>query len=99
MSDLSKADMSVLQARLNSVNVDGTSMDPIRASYLIQYRKSLIGRHFKSIAQIVSFTLHGLVSDEVLDMWVSAGHMTSLLWTPVIDDMNNYCVSLCHFIH
>lgn len=70
------------------------SIAPVRAEYIIQYRNSLIGRQFKSIVQTIVFTLHGVVDDSLRDMWVAAGHMTSLLWFPEIEDMDRYSVRL-----
>lgn len=83
----------VFQARLQSINVDGLSIDPIRAEYLVQYRNSLIGRQFKTIVQIVPFTLHGLVDGQYCDMWAAAGNMVSLIWFPEIENMTDYSVS------
>lgn len=82
----------VFQARLQSINIDGLSIDPIRAEYLVQYRNSLIGRQFKSIVQIVAFTLHGLVDDQYRDMWAAAGNMVSLIWFPEIENITEYSV-------
>lgn len=92
-SEVSQANMSLWQARLESVSIDGMSIDPIAAEYIIQYRRSLIGRQLKAISQTVAFTLHGLVSDKMRTMWVAAGHMISMLWYPEIDDIDSYCVS------
>ena len=86
--------MDTFQARLQSINVDGLTIDALRADYIVQYKSSLIGRHFKSIVQTISFTLHGLVDDEFRDLWVAAGHMCALLWYPEISNMDEYCVRL-----
>lgn len=82
----------VFQARLQSINIDGLSINPIRAEYLVQYRNSLIGRQFKSIVQIVAFTLHGLVDDQYRDLWAAAGNMVSLIWFPEIENITEYSV-------
>ena len=81
-----------LQARLQSIVVDGMNIDPIRAAYIVQYKGSLIGRQFKSILQVISFTLHGLVADSMRNLWVALGNMVSLLWFPEIDDIEEYSV-------
>lgn len=86
--------MDVFQARLHSVSVDGLNIDPIRASYIVQYRGGLIGRHFKAIVQVISFTLYELVSEKLRNLWVAAGNMVSLLWYPEIEDISDYCVRL-----
>lgn len=90
----SESQLDTLQARLQSIDVDGMNIGPIRASYIIQYRNSLIGRQFKAIVQTISFTLYDLLDDRFRDMWVAAGHMTSLMWYPAIEDIETYCVRL-----
>lgn len=89
--------ISEFQARLQSVNVDGMSIDPIRAAYIVQYKGGLVGRQFKAILQVISFVLHGLVNVKTRNVWIAAGHMTSLLWLPEIDDIDAYCVRLPFF--
>ena len=81
------------QARLQSIVVDGMNIDPIRAAYIVQYKGSLIGRQFKAILQVISFTLYRLVSDSMRNLWVTAGNMVSLLWFPEIDNIEEYSVS------
>lgn len=85
--------LDVFESRLRSADVKGLNIDPIRASYIVQYRGSLIGRNFRSIIQTIAFVLFGLVSDEMVNMWVAMGHMVSLLWYPEIRDISQYCVS------
>lgn len=87
------ASLHVFEARLRSVDVKGLNIDPVRAWYLIQYRGSLIGRNFKTIVQIIAFVLYGLVSDDMIKLWVAAGHMVSLIWYPEIQNITLYCVS------
>ncbi|KLO13183.1 hypothetical protein SCHPADRAFT_970312 [Schizopora paradoxa] len=86
--------MGVFQSRLESVNVDGLNIPPLRVGYLVQYRGSLIGRQFKSLVQVMSFVLYGLVSDEMVHLWVAAGHLTSYLWFTEIKDVPRYCSEL-----
>lgn len=86
--------LDTLQSRLQSVDVDGMNIGPMRASYIIQYRNSLIGRQFKAIVQTISFTLYDLLDDQFRAMWVAAGHMTSLMWYPEIESIETYCVCL-----
>ena len=89
---MKKHNLGIFQARLQSVNVDGLNIDPVPAQYIVQYRNSLIGRHFKTIAQTIAFTLHGLVDDGIRTLWAAVGNMSALLWYTEIKNIDEYCV-------
>lgn len=86
------------QARLNSVVADGLNVPKIPADYMCQYRGGLIGKHFKTILQIMVFTVYDLVPREVLDAWLVLGRLTVLLWHTEIDDLEVYMVSLIIYV-
>lgn len=71
----------------------GLNCPPIRASYLVQYRGSLIGRQFKQIVQTVPFAIYGLVDEDLFTAWIAAGRMAATMWFPEIDNVTEYCVS------
>lgn len=81
-----------LEMRLASINTQGLGIPPLRASYLIQYRGGLIGRHFKAIMQVMVFALYGLASEDIIAVWRPLGKVGALLWQPEIDDMDSYLV-------
>ncbi|KAF8263119.1 hypothetical protein EI94DRAFT_1704260 [Lactarius quietus] len=83
--------LDIFQARLGSINVQGLNCPPIRASYLIQYRGSLIGRQFKQIVQVVPFAIHGLVDEDLFTVWLAAGKVAAMIWFPEIDNVTEYC--------
>lgn len=85
--------LSTLQARLQSINTDGTPIESLQASYFIQYKGGLIGRQFKTLSQVLVFTLHGLVNEHLRDMWIAAGNMVALMWFPEIEQLEEYLVS------
>lgn len=86
--------LSVFQVRLSSVVADGLNIPPIAAEYMCQYRGGLIGKHFKTLSQIMAFTLYDIVPREVLDAWLVIGRLTVLLWHTEIDDISSYTVSI-----
>jgi hypothetical protein len=90
--------LNIFQARLASINVRGLNCPPIRASYLIQYRGSLIGRQFKQIIQVVPFTIHGLVDNDLFAVWLAAGRVAAAMWFPEIDNITEYCVCPLHVV-
>lgn len=89
--------MDTFRARLQSIDVNGLNIDPIRAEYFINYKGGLIGRQFKAIVQTIAFTLHGLLDNTYIQLWVAAGHLASLLGFTEIKDMPDYCVSSTTF--
>lgn len=60
---------------------------------MIQYRNGLIGKHFKTIRQTVSFHLHHELEDKkLLEMFKAAGELGALLWYHTIENMDDYLV-------
>ncbi|KAL1671118.1 hypothetical protein EV122DRAFT_295623 [Schizophyllum commune] len=71
--------------RLACTSIDGLTLPPIRADWVMQYKNSLIGKHFKMLEQIGVFHLHGLgVEGSVFDLWKAMGELGALLWFPAI---------------
>lgn len=82
--------------RLQSTDIDGLTVPPIRASYLMQYRNGLIGKHFKTLMQTLIFHIHDLVTPEQFTLVKAIGSLGSLLWVSEIDNMKAYIV--CGYI-
>ncbi|KAF9522532.1 hypothetical protein CPB83DRAFT_917285 [Crepidotus variabilis] len=78
------------QARLNSIAVDGLNVPKIQADYMCRHRGSLIGKHFKTISQIMAFVVYDLVPTDVLEAWLVIGQLTVLLWHTKIEDIDEY---------
>ena len=96
-------DRAKFAIRLQSTDLDGLTVPPLRAGYMIQYRNGLIGKHFKTLMQTMAFHVHGLVTDEEFELIKAVGDLGALLWVHEIDDMDKYLVSrsstvseLCH---
>ncbi|KAJ7827202.1 hypothetical protein B0H13DRAFT_1454906, partial [Mycena leptocephala] len=61
-------------ARLQSASFDGLNMSPLHASYMVQYKNSLIGKHFKDLQQLAVFQLdETLCSPAVFELWKANG--------------------------
>jgi hypothetical protein len=86
--------MDVFQMWLASVDANGLNVPSLNADCICRYRGSLIGKHFKSLAQIMPFLIHDLVPRSVLDGWCTIGSLVFLLWHTEIDDKEKYLVSL-----
>ena len=78
--------------RLQASDVSGLTTPAPRANYLVQYKNSLIGKHFKILGQLAVFHLHGLCPDLVFDMWKAAGELGALIWFPEIRNLEEYLV-------
>ena len=80
--------------RLQSSSMDGLSLPPLRAAYMLQYRNGLIGKHFKALQQLGIFHLDDrLCTSLVRDLWKATSELGVMLWYHEIEDMDAYLVS------
>ncbi|KAJ7237918.1 hypothetical protein B0H12DRAFT_1254515 [Mycena haematopus] len=86
----SDEDRHLLAIRLQSTDLTGLTVPPVRAGYMIQYKNNLIGKHFKTLMQILAFHLHGISTPEEFALVKAAGDLGARLWVPEIDDMDQY---------
>ncbi|KAJ7262385.1 hypothetical protein C8J57DRAFT_1719333 [Mycena rebaudengoi] len=87
-------DFPLFQTRLNSILEDGLNVPKIQADYMCQYKGGLIGKHFKTLSQVMAFAVHGLVPPDVLEAWLILGRLTVLLWHTEIEDISSYSTEL-----
>ncbi|KAJ7327989.1 hypothetical protein DFH08DRAFT_916737 [Mycena albidolilacea] len=80
--------------RLQSTTTDGLSIHAIRANYIMQYANSLIGRQFKTIAQVNVFHVYGIVTEEQFATWKAVGKLSALIWVPELANMDEYLADL-----
>ncbi|KAJ6532308.1 hypothetical protein DFH09DRAFT_1044141 [Mycena vulgaris] len=85
---------NIFTIRLQSTNLDGLRVPPIRAAYMMQYRNGLIGKHFKTLMQTMIFHIHDIVTPDQFILVRALGELGPLLWTAVIDDMEQYLADL-----
>ncbi|KZT58018.1 hypothetical protein CALCODRAFT_523786 [Calocera cornea HHB12733] len=78
------------RTRLASMNERGLNLPKFNAAYMIQHRKQLIGKHFKTLVQTIPFVVIDLIDDRMLEAWVLAGVAGAMLWTYRIDDRVAY---------
>ncbi|KAJ7827689.1 hypothetical protein B0H14DRAFT_3144540 [Mycena olivaceomarginata] len=85
----------IFAARLQSASIDGLNLPPLRAQYMVQYKKSLIGKHYKALQQVGIFQLDAqLCSPALFELWKANGVLGALIWFPVIKNMDQYLADL-----
>ncbi|KAH9175921.1 hypothetical protein EDB89DRAFT_2240784 [Lactarius sanguifluus] len=90
--------MALFQTRLASVDWNGLNAPSTDAEYICQYHGSLIGKHFKGLAQVMPFLIYDIVHKDVLHAWNIIGVLLVLLWHTEIEDIECYLASLTQTI-
>ncbi|KAF7296843.1 hypothetical protein MIND_00915600 [Mycena indigotica] len=90
----SDTDRHLLAIRLQSTDTSGLSIPPIQAAYMMQYRNNLIGKHFKTLMQILTFHVYGLCTPEQQQLVKAAADLGARVWVSTIDDMELYISEL-----
>ncbi|KAJ7691638.1 hypothetical protein B0H14DRAFT_2420041 [Mycena olivaceomarginata] len=93
-SQWSNADQHLLAMRLQSTDISGLTVPPIQAGYMIQYRNNLIGKHFKTLMQILIFHVHHICTPEQFALIKAAGELGARIWVTEIDNMEEYLAQL-----
>ncbi|KZV70154.1 hypothetical protein PENSPDRAFT_456492 [Peniophora sp. CONT] len=91
--------LAMFRARLHSLGDDGLNLPlHLSADYLCQFSGSLIGKHMKSLAQVMPFLVCDLVDEKLLHAWNVIGSLVVLLWHTAIDDKELYLAELSRTI-
>ncbi|KAG1728357.1 hypothetical protein EDD22DRAFT_742551, partial [Suillus occidentalis] len=90
--------MDVFQTRLQSVDTDGLNAPCLNAGYICHYKGSLIGKHFKSLSQVMPFIIYDLVPSTVLNAWTIMGELVVLIWHTKILNTEVYLANLSRTI-
>ncbi len=90
--------MDLFRRRLQALSTDGLNAPSFNADYMCRYKGSLVGKHFKSLAQVMPFAIYDLVPSYVLQAWNTLGELVVLLWHTEIQELEPYLVcSQCHY--
>ena len=91
-TSMTEEQRNLFVVRLQSTDLDGLTVPPLRAAYIMQYRNNLIGKHFKTLMQTIAFHVHDFVTPAQFDLIKSAGELGAFLWVHEIEDMELYLV-------
>ncbi|KAJ3859601.1 hypothetical protein EV359DRAFT_75548 [Lentinula novae-zelandiae] len=89
-TSLSPEQKNLFVVRLQSTDLDGLTVPPLRAAYMMQYNNNLIGKHFKTLMQTMSFHVHDMVSPAQFQLIQSVGELGAMLWIHEINNMESY---------
>ncbi|KAI6111277.1 hypothetical protein F5141DRAFT_1188425 [Pisolithus sp. B1] len=84
--------LDVFQSHLDSIEHDVLNAPNLNSDYICHYKGALIRKHFKSLAQVMPFVIHGLVPQTVINGWTTMGELVVLLWHTKIEDIEIYLV-------
>ncbi|KAJ7787250.1 hypothetical protein B0H14DRAFT_3580816 [Mycena olivaceomarginata] len=93
-SGWSEAQRDLFVIRLQSTDIGGLTIPPIRTAYMMQYRNGLIGKHFKTLMQTMLFHVHDLVSPELFTLVKAVSELGAMLWVHEIDNIAKYAVRI-----
>jgi hypothetical protein len=90
--------LNIFQIRLDSLEREGLNAPSLSADYICHYKGGLIGKHFKSLAQVMPFVAYDLVPKSVLDAWTVIGELVVLIWHTKIANIESYLATLSQTI-
>ncbi|KAH7918288.1 hypothetical protein BV22DRAFT_1024813 [Leucogyrophana mollusca] len=90
--------LDVFQKRLESVDKDGLNAPCLNADYICHYKGGLIGKHFKSLAQVMPFLTYDPAPKTVLNGWSTIGDLVVLIWHTKIENTKEYLAQLSRAI-
>ncbi|KAG8696163.1 hypothetical protein FRC09_008684 [Ceratobasidium sp. 395] len=94
VSRLNNASRGVLIARLNSLDVSGLGIAPLRGKTLVQYAGSLTGANFRDILQIAPAVLFDLLDPRLFAMWMELCRLAPIVFQPEIHNIDAYIAEL-----
>ncbi|KAJ7614819.1 hypothetical protein FB45DRAFT_1108964 [Roridomyces roridus] len=88
------AQRDLFTLRLQSTDLNGLRLPPIRAAYMMQYRNGLIGKHFKTLMQTTIFHIQDIATPAQFTLVRALGELGPMIWLPVIEDLDQYLEDL-----
>ena len=93
LTDWNGKQEQLFAVRIESSSVDGLNIYPVRGSYMVKYKNSLIGKHFRALQKVGMFHLYGeLESNTHLNLWRTTEELGALMYYGCIENVNEYLV-------
>ena len=87
-----KGEKSIAWLSTSNVNRLGVA-HRVQAWKLVNYKGSLVGKHFKWILQLTAFNLHwGGCNPIIFNPWKAISELGALIWCQKVLDMDQYTV-------
>ncbi|KAF9070338.1 hypothetical protein BDP27DRAFT_1362630 [Rhodocollybia butyracea] len=88
--DIADDQKALFVIHLQSTDLDGLTVPPLCAAYMMQYSNNLIGKHFKTLMQTMAFHVQDMVAPAHFELIKSVGELGAMLWVHEIDNMDTY---------
>ena len=98
MKGLNASQKEELVAWWNSFNTNSLNIPSIKATILVQYSLSLIGKDFGTILQAAPFVFSPFMEPSDISIWSSLCHLVSLIFQTHIENMSTYISDLRNHI-
>ncbi|KAK0243536.1 hypothetical protein EDD85DRAFT_919320 [Armillaria nabsnona] len=89
-TSMSEAVRTLFAVQLQATDIDGLTVPPIHAAYMMQYRNNLIGKHFKTLMQTMAFHIHDIATPAQFNLMKAVGSLGAMLWVHEIKHMEAY---------
>lgn len=86
--------MDLFHRQLHALSTEGLNAPSFNADYMCRYKGSLVGKHFKSLAQLMPFVIYDLIPASLLQAWNTIGELVVLLWHTEVQELKPYLVCL-----
>ena len=94
MSRLKPKDLPQLIASWESFNTDSLDLAQLSGKYFVKHFKSLVGKHFKMVIQMVPFVFYQFMDDQQRELWNSLCHLAPYVFQTSIHNMEEYLEEL-----
>jgi len=90
MTHLKAKDLPQLIASWESFNTDSLDLAELKGKYFVKHFKSLVGKHFKMVIQMVPFVFYQFMDQSERELWSSLCHLAPYVYQTSILNLEEY---------